>query len=479
MLFNSNAFYVFFPIVFAVYWIIPAKYRWGILLISSYYFYMSWNVKYVTLILTTTLVSFCAALLMERTKSRRKKKLCMITALVISFGILFFFKYFNFLSKSITDLLQRFAIPVQETTLNLMLPVGISFYTFQTLSYVIDVYRGDVKACRHLGKYAAFISFFPQLVAGPIERTGNLLPQIEGEHTFHTEKGIHGAKMIAWGFFKKIAIADTVAVYVDTIYNAAGNYTGFPLLLSTVLFTFQIYCDFSGYSDIALGTAELLDIDLMTNFKSPYFSASIREFWSRWHISLSTWFRDYVYIPLGGNRVPKWRHCLNLLLTFLVSGFWHGSSLTYLLWGALHGLLQIAEVLLHPKSRQTPGDKKRWWQLPLTFALLCFTWIFFRANNMEDALWVLSRLFWDIGRPLNYLKTAVICLDMPYASMFGMLLAAAVLLVYDLISLEEDVIALVSRQKFFVRWPIYVLLLVVIALFSHKGIATEFIYFQF
>lgn len=484
MLFNSNAFYVFLPIVFTVYWLIPAKYRWGVLFISSYYFYMSWNVKYVILILTTTLVSYGTALLMERTESKGKKKLCMATALLISFGILFFFKYFNFLSKSITDLLQKIAIPVHETTLDLMLPVGISFYTFQTLSYVIDVYRGEVKACRHLGKYATFIAFFPQLVAGPIERTRNLLPQIEGGHTFHTDKGIHGAKMIAWGFFKKIAIADTIAIYVDTVYNAAESFTGFPLLLATILFTFQIYCDFSGYSDIAIGTAELLDIELMTNFKSPYFAASIREFWSRWHISLSTWFRDYVYIPLGGNRKGKWRTRWNLLITFLVSGLWHGANWTYVLWGGIHGLGQILE---REWNRIFPAksQKKSWIRIGLTFLFVCLTWIFFRANTVSEAWYVLTHLLEGITNPAVYLrdgyhafrgagmiqvsglKTLIICM-----------LCVIVLLIYDYLDQTKSVWERIGTLKKPLRYAIYFFLLFVI-LYSRQLGEYEFVYFQF
>ena len=484
MLFNSNAFYIFFPIVFTVYWIIPAKYRWGVLLISSYYFYMSWNIKYVTLILTTTLVSYGAALLMERTESRRKKKLCLTSALLISFGILFFFKYFNFLSKSVTDVLQSFAIPVGQATLNLMLPVGISFYTFQTLSYVIDVYRGEVKACRHFGKYATFISFFPQLVAGPIERTKNLLPQIEGEHTFHTDKAIDGSKLIAWGFFKKIAIADTVAVYVDTVYNAAQTFTGFPLLLATALFTFQIYCDFSGYSDIAVGTAKLLDIDLMTNFKSPYFASSVREFWSRWHISLSTWFRDYLYIPLGGNRRGAWRTRWNLLLTFLVSGLWHGANWTYVLWGGIHGLGQILERELNRMLHRDPR-KKSWLRTGLTFLFVSLTWIFFRANTISDAFYVLTHLLDGITSPIAYLRDgyqAFQIAGMIQSSGLKTLIACMacilILLLYDYLEQTGSVWKRIGALKKPVRYALYFLLLFVI-LYSRQLGEYEFVYFQF
>ena len=349
------------------------------------------------------------------------------------------------------------------------------------MGYLIDVYRGKIHAERHFGYHALFVSFFPQLLAGPIGRADALLPQLKKERRFDYESVTYGLKLMAWGYFKKLVIADVFAATVNKVYDNAHSYVGLVFIIVTVMFAIEIYCDFSGYSDIAIGCAKLFGIELATNFKSPYLSFSIKEFWSRWHISLSTWFRDYVYIPLGGSRVPKWRNCLNLLITFLVSGFWHGSSLTYIFWGAVHGLLQIVETFIYPKTRRgvPVTRKKHWWQLPITFAILCFTWIFFRANTIQDAFWIISRLFWDIGRPVNYLKTAVICLDMPYLTMFGMMLPAAALLLYDMLSLKQDVIALVSRQRAPIRWGVYVVLLVVIALFSHKGIATEFIYFQF
>ena len=365
-----------------------------------------------------------------------------------------------------------------------MLPVGISFYTFQTLSYVIDVYRGEVKACRHFGKYATFISFFPQLVAGPIERTRNLLPQIEGEHTFHTEKGIRGAKMIAWGFFKKIAIADTVAIYVDTVYNAAESFTGFPLLLATVLFTFQIYCDFSGYSDIAVGTAGLLDIDLMINFKSPYFSASIREFWSRWHISLSTWFRDYVYIPLGGNRRGPWRTRWNLLVTFLVSGLWHGADWTYVLWGGIHGLGQILEREWNRMFRIDP-NKKTWLKMGCTFLFVSVTWIFFRANTISDASYILTHLFDGITNPKAYLtdgyhafQHAGMVQVSGLSTLIISFLCILILLLHDRLNQTKDVWARIGGLKKPLRYALYFLLLFII-LYSRQLGEYEFVYFQF
>ena len=325
------------------------------------------------------------------------------------------------------------------------------------------------------------MSFFPQLLAGPIGRADSLLPQYKETRSFDYDKVTYGLKLMAWGYFKKLVIADVFAGVVNKVYDRADIYVGLVFIVVTIMFAIEIYCDFSGYSDIAIGCAQLFGIDLMTNFKSPYFSFSIKEFWSRWHISLSTWFRDYVYIPLGGNRVPKWRHCLNLLITFMVSGFWHGSSLTYIVWGGLHGLLQIIETFIYPKTGKGMSVKRRrhWWQLPITFILLCFTWIFFRANSMQDARWIISRLFWDAARPLNYLQTCIVCLGVSRVAALGMLSSVALLAAYDFASLKYDVIVAFSRQKFFIRWLVYVLFLVVIALFAPKGVATEFIYFQF
>lgn len=333
MLFNSFAYALFLPVVFCLYWFLPHKYRWSLLLVASYYFYMSWNPKYVFLILFTTIVSYSAAILLEKKQDVRRKKAIICITAISCLGVLVYFKYFNFLSQAAIDFLSVFAIRLNPLTVDVLLPVGISFYTFQTLSYVIDVYKGDVKAEKHFGYYATFISFFPQLVAGPIERTRNLLPQIKDVHEFDYNQATYGLKLMAWGFFKKLVIADVLSKYVQMVYSSPYDYVGFALVLASLFFTIQIYCDFSGYSDIAIGTAKLLGINLMTNFKNPYLSASVKEFWSRWHISLSTWFRDYVYIPLGGNRVGKLRHNVNLLVTFLISGLWHGANWTFVVWG--------------------------------------------------------------------------------------------------------------------------------------------------
>lgn len=333
MLFNSFAFAIFLPIVFCLYWALPHKYRWSLLLVASYYFYMSWNPKYVFLIFFTTAVSFFAAILLEKATDKKKKKFILYISAILCLGVLVYFKYFNFVSQSIVDILRAVSINLNPITVDVLLPVGISFYTFQTLSYVIDVYKGEIKAEKHFGYYATFISFFPQLVAGPIERTKSLLPQIKKLHEFNYDQATYGLKLMTWGFFKKLVIADVLSKFVQIVYESPHDFKGFSLVLASFFFTIQIYCDFSGYSDIAIGTAKLLGINLMTNFKNPYMSASIKEFWSRWHISLSTWFRDYVYIPLGGNRVDRFRHSANLLITFLISGLWHGANWTFVAWG--------------------------------------------------------------------------------------------------------------------------------------------------
>ncbi len=478
MLFNSLAFAIFLPIVFAVYWLLPHKYRWALIFVASYYFYMSWNAKYVVLILFTTVASYSAARLMEKKDDKKYKQGILAVTTIVCLGVLFFFKYFNFLSDSLTDLLGMFSIQLHPVTLKILLPVGISFYTFQTLSYVIDVYRGSVKAERHFGKYAAFISFFPQLVAGPIERTSNLLPQIKEERKFDYHQATYGMKLMTWGFFKKLVIADVVSPYVDSIFNNPTKYSGFSLVLATLFFTIQIYCDFSGYSDIAIGTSKLLGIDLMTNFKSPYFSQSIKEFWSRWHISLSTWFKDYVYIPLGGNRCSKFRNSINLMLTFLVSGLWHGSNWTFVVWGGIHGFAQVIENRLLPKKHRTSTGLVKAIRIAFVFCFCAFAWVFFVSNSIGDAFYVITHFFTGIGDPINYIISGYSNIGMVKSVMVPVTFSICLLAVYDYISLKYDCIEIISKQKKIVRYSIY-WILVIIILSIRAGGAAEFVYFQF
>ncbi|MBL4653924.1 MAG: MBOAT family protein, partial [Flavobacteriales bacterium] len=343
---------------------------------------MCWKAEYIILIAVSTIIDYIVAINIYKSKFKFIRKILLGISLVLNLGILFAFKYFNFFSQSILDSFNYFNIFYDVDFFDLLLPVGISFYTFQTLSYTIDVYRGKSKPETHLGIFALYVSFWPQLVAGPIERSTHLIPQFHQNHTFDYKRVVDGLRLMLWGFFKKIVIADRLAVYVNQVYNHPGWYDGFTVIFATVFFAFQIYCDFSGYSDIAIGSARIMGYDLMDNFNRPYFSKSIREFWSRWHISLSTWFRDYLYIPLGGNRVVKWRWHYNLFITFLISGLWHGANWTFIVWGGLHGIYLIVELktnsILEPVRNLNKWYSK-FTMVLFTFGLVLFSWIFFRA----------------------------------------------------------------------------------------------------
>lgn len=492
MLFNSFQFAVFLPVVFFLYWAIPHRLRWGLLLIASYYFYMSWDARYILLILFTTVVSYSAALLIGRTNSdecglsearnvMRKRTVALIGALVACSGVLFFFKYYNWLSGDLVNALNALAIPVSMPALQILLPVGISFYTFQTLSYVIDVYKGKLNPERHFGYYAVYIAFFPQLVAGPIERAENILPQLREERCFNRRQTSLGAQRMAWGYFKKIVIADTLAKGVDVVYGDVSSFTGLILVIATIMFAIQIYCDFSGYSDIAIGSAQLMGIDLMMNFNSPYYSSSIKEFWSRWHISLSTWFRDYVYIPLGGNRCSVLRRDFNLLATFLVSGLWHGANWTFLAWGGVHGIGQIVENHLSKKHivKGDFGRAGKAFRIALTFGFVCFAWVFFRVETLSDAGYIFMHAFVGADAPIEYFSAV-----MAYGNIdpFGVMLIIAELLflaVIDWLRMSYDLGDRLLNAKPFIRYVVYVVFLLMVALLSVKGTSAEFIYFQF
>ena len=432
MTFNSLQYLIFFPIVAVLHFVIPTKYRWIMLLAASYYFYMSWNPNLVFLIAFTTVVSYAAALLMERTESARTKKLLLTITLIACLGVLFFYKYFNFLSSSITALLRAFRLPVEDHLLDLILPVGISFYTFQTLSYVIDVYRGSIPAERHFGYYALFVSFFPQLVAGPIERPQNLLPQLKAEHRFSADDLQAGLKIALAGFFKKVVIADQLATYVVAVYSEPAQASAPAIILATVMFTFQVYCDFSGYTDIAVGCARIMGIRLMQNFNLPYMSRTISEFWTRWHISLTSWFQDYVFFPLAtskklsrfsrnlGKKVGNRRvgimlpQMVALFVTFFLSGLWHGAAWTFVLWGCMHGVYQIIGKLTERgrvelcRRLHIDRDSKLWhaWQIFIVFWLGVFALIFFRANSVQDLGVLLHNLFtnWRFVGTLDMLQ---------------------------------------------------------------------------
>ncbi len=472
MLFNSMAFAIFLPAVFTLYWICPVKFRYLFLLAASYCFYMTADIKYSLLLMLVTVSSYAAARLLDAVPAPSARKKIFLSGLIALLSPLLFFKYIPTL------------LPLHASSIQFMLPVGISFYTFQAVGYLTDIYLRKYPAEKHFGYYCLFLSFFPQLLSGPIGRGGRLLPQICSPRRFDASQASYGLKKMAVGYFKKLVVAGLVAPTVDAVYGSPDSYVGLIFPIATFLFAVQIYCDFSGYTDIAIGCALLFGIELTDNFKSPYFSHSLKEFWSRWHISLSSWFRDYVYIPLGGSRAGKFRHALNLMLTFLVSGLWHGAGITFLLWGGLHGFFQILENRMN-KLREKPAETGHRplaasiLSMPLTFLLVCFAWVFFRADSLSDAWRILSLSFCNIKNFDEYLKTAVICLDMSYGHMAYISIPILLLAVYDYASLKTDVIAFLSARKVWIRYPVYVLFLLSILLFSEKGVSSEFYYFQF
>ncbi len=467
MLFNSFHFLLFFPLVCILYYLLPPRLRWLFLLLASYYFYMNWEPVYALLIAGSTLITYGCGLLVERYRGeRRRQRLFLLGSLLLNFGILFIFKYYNFLTGSIFSLLSWLGIRSAFPEFTLLLPVGISFYTFQAVGYSLDVYRGDIKAERHLGIYALFVSFFPQLVAGPIERARNLLPQFREIHRFDETNATQGLKLMLWGYFMKLCVADRLALYVDAVYNNVSQHNGTSLLIASVFFAFQIYCDFGGYSLIAIGAARVMGFSLMENFRRPYFARSVREFWGRWHISLSTWFKDYVYIPLGGNRVGRFRHMRNLVVTFLVSGIWHGANWTFILWGGFHGGAQVMEKLM---VRSTGDNKYKWGgvKIFITFLLVCFGWIFFRANRVEDAFEVIRKIFTEPGPPFIHLTTVF----------FGVI-SLVILLLKDIADEYRLPFHFLDSRYVVIRYFSVCALVAYILLFGMLN-GGQFIYFQF
>lgn len=475
MLFNSIDFLIFFVIVTGAYFALPHWLRWTLLLGASCLFYMAFVPIYILILLTAIIIDYFAGMWIEDTENPQKKRLYLLMSIASVCGILFVFKYFNFFNQNVAAIASALHWNYPIESLQIILPIGLSFHTFQSLSYVIEVYRGRQRAERHFGIYSLYVMYFPQLVAGPIERPQNMLHQFHDEKKFDWSRLGDGLSLVLWGLFKKVVVADNLALYVDAVYSASSHHSGTSLLFATYFFAFQIYADFSGYSDIARGVSRIYGIELMKNFETPYFSTSIPEFWSRWHISLSTWFRDYVYIPLGGNRVSLLRNICNLFVVFLLSGFWHGANWTFIIWGGLHGLYLIGHRLAGIATRHLPLGAEQpktniivqSFGLVLTFHLVLLAWVFFRADSVTTAWQILEKIVFDHGS-LFWAPTIF-----PQA-----LFSTVLLIALDWLNRRVDYWGNQESFPIGFRMAYALTLLFGVVLFGVEG-GTQFIYFQF
>ena len=482
MLFNSLEFSLFLPLVFAIYWLLNNTSRaiQNLFLVgASYFFYGWWDWRFLFLILMSTLVDYFIGQQIEKSTSDKSSKALLITSLVVNLGVLFFFKYFNFFLDSFTQAFTMFGQSFEASRLNIILPVGISFYTFQTLSYTIDVYRKKMKAEKSIINFAAYVSFFPQLVAGPIERATNLIPQFSVKKKFDYDLAKSGMQLMLWGFFKKIVIADNCAVFANMIFNNHADYGWHSLILGALFFTFQIYGDFSGYSDIAIGTARLFGFNLMRNFAFPYFSRDIAEFWRRWHISLSTWFRDYLYIPLGGSRGGTSQKIKNTFIIFIVSGFWHGANWTYLVWGALNAFYFLPLLLMNKNRNniEIVGNGSFFIgirdliNILTTFSLTVIAWIFFRAETITQALEIIKGIFSFVDGKVDFQFTNKVWLVLGYLSFF--------LLIEWVGREKQNPIEFRRKIPKAILYIFYLILAIVILDNFGNSASQEFIYFDF
>lgn len=477
MLFNSLDFAIFFPTVFIVYWIFSKHLtlRNTVILLSSYLFYGWWDWHFLILIIISSTVDYYVGLKLFKAKEIKTRKAFLALSLIINLGFLFYFKYTNFFIETFVDSFRLFGSKFQISTLNIILPVGISFYTFQTLSYTIDIYRKQIEPTKDLLSFFTFVAFFPQLVAGPIERASHLLPQFHKTYRFDYAKVKSGLLLMGFGLFKKMVIADRAAILVNQVYSNPSEHAGHEIVLATILFAFQIYCDFSGYSDIAIGAARTMGFDLMKNFDSPYFSKSVTEFWRRWHTSLSTWFRDYVYIPLGGNRKGKYRTYANLFTVFVVSGLWHGAAMTFVIWGAIHGLFIIFEKAITSFRKRFFNSKTSLLLgVPLTFFIVCFAWIFFRAETLKQA-------FTIIQNSQDTSNISMFDLALGKYELILLFSMIALLLIIEIVNTKYRLYHLVNRLYLPIRWMLYLFMFFIVLIFGIYGDDTiqEFIYFQF
>jgi alginate O-acetyltransferase complex protein AlgI len=478
MLFNSISFAIFLPIVFFLYWFSTKgdlRRQNILLLVASYFFYACWDYRFLFLLIFSTLLDYFTGLKISAAENSAKKRFWLWLSIGINLGFLGVFKYYNFFVSSFADGLSLLGVKINYTTLRVILPVGISFYTFHGLSYVIDIYKNRIKPERNFIDYSVFVSFFPLLVAGPIERATHLLPQILKKREFDYAKAVDGLRQILWGLFKKIVIADNCAEYANVIFNNSGEYSGSTLVMGALFFTFQIYCDFSGYSDIALGTARLFGIDLLRNFAFPYFSRDIAEFWRRWHISLSSWFRDYLYVPLGGSKGGTWMKVRNTFIIFLVSGFWHGANWTFIVWGLLNAIYIMPSILFNTnrnnldiaaQGKYLPAPKE-FFSIVITFILTVFAWIFFRAENLEHALDYIAGIFSSSLFSLPEVKPKIVILLIIF------------FMIIEWFGREQQyaIANLGAKWPRILRWAAYLVILELIYLFA--GSQQQFIYFEF
>lgn len=491
MLFNSFAFAIFFVIVTLVYFLLPHRHRYLWLLAASCYFYMYFKPEFILILALTIVIDYYAGILIEQQSHKKNKKKYLIMSLVANIGILAIFKYFNFINGNITGLALLFGVKNPIPYLNMVLPIGLSFHTFQAMSYTFEVYRGNQKAERHFGIYSLYVMFYPQLVAGPIERPQNMLHQFHEKHVFKYDQFASGMRLMMWGLFKKVVIADRLSLVTDPIFNSPHSYSATSLVIGSVFFSFQIFCDFSGYSDIAIGSARVMGFKLMRNFNRPYSATSVDEFWKKWHISLSTWFKDYLYIPLGGNRVSMPRRYMNLVVVFLVSGLWHGANWTFIIWGALHSVFVVIGGLtnkIREKIRSFLFFGKINWldnliQKSITFSLVTVAWVFFRANSVDEALFIIKKMPSFLSE-LSILKSgwkqfyAINCSNLPLKTIFWSLLYILFMESVHYLQSKQSPDVFFKKQPLMVRWGVYYLLVFIIlyfGVFENK----DFIYFQF
>ena len=488
MLFNSLDFAIFLPLVFIIFWILNGQLKAQnfFLLIVSYIFYGWWDWRFLLLIIFSTIVDYSIGVLLEKEKKKRRRKSLLWTSIIVNLGLLGFFKYYNFFLDNFISAFSFFGSEINTNSLNIILPVGISFYTFQTLSYTIDIYKDKLKPVNDIVAFSAFVSFFPQLVAGPIERATNLLPQFKIKRKFNYSNAVNGMRQILWGFFKKIVIADTCALYSNLIFNDYTNFSGIALLFGAVLFAFQIYGDFSGYSDIAIGTSRLFGFNLKQNFNFPYFSRDIAEFWRRWHISLSTWFRDYLYIPLGGSKGTISKKIRNVFIIFIVSGFWHGAKWTFIVWGVINALYFIPLLVLKKNRLHTDSvapnkvfpNAREFIQMAATFVLVTIAWVFFRAENIAIATDYIYLMTTDIFNKIGFVQV----LDIFYFKIgyiFPLVFSLFILLEWRGREFKYAIENIFLSKKRRIRFSFYYFLLLTIIYFTINGEEQEFIYFQF